>query len=49
MHDTNMKFVQFNFCHPAGDAATVYRQIEAFVGVINPLARATVLDHSGEP
>lgn len=47
--NAQVKFIQFNFRNPTGDATAVYPRIGELITGVDPFTRETVLDHLGEP
>ena len=47
--NAQVKFIQFNFRNPTGDATAVYPRIGELIAGVDPFTRETVLDHLGEP
>lgn len=47
--NAKVKFIQFNFRNPTGDATAVYPRIGALIAGVDPFIRESVIAHLGEP
>lgn len=47
--NAKVKFIQFNFRNPTGDATAVYPRIGELITGVSPFTRESVIDHLGEP
>lgn len=47
--NAKVKFIQFNFRNPTGDATAVYPRIGELIAGVDPFTRESVIDHLGEP